>query len=239
MNIRRLKISKTCDHRLSASRQRRSAHEPNLVRRKVRIRFSKEGDLRHISHRDLMRALQRALRRAAIPIKMSEGFHPKPRMSFPLALGVGIIGSDEIMELELAESIPPDELRQRLSAEAPAGFYCKSVEVLNCKNKTRVRSIDYVVPIPPANRSLLPEQMDLLLKSTEWIVERERSAGCVAIDMRPRLLGLSFDGEQLHMRLKVTAEGSVRPEEVLRALNLGHLTADGAILTRTCVAIEP
>ena len=143
------------------------------------------------------------------------------------------------MELELAESISPDELRQRLSAEAPAGFYCKSVEVLSCKNKTRVRSIDYVVPIPPANRSFLPEQMDLLLKSTEWIVERERSAGHVAIDMRPRLLGLSFDGEQLHMRLKVMAEGSVRPEEVLRALNLGHLTADGAILTRTRVEIEP
>ena len=209
-----------------------------MVRRKVRIRFSKEDDLRHISHRDLMRAVERALRRARIPMGMTEGFHPRPRMSFPLALGLGIVGTDEIMELELAEPMPPDELQQRLSSEAPPGFRCHSVEVLDPGGKTRVRSVDYSVPIPPADRTSLPAKLDRLLESPQWIVARKRSGQLVALDLRPRLLELSFDGARLQMRVAVTAKGSVRPEEVLSTLGLGHLLADGAVLTRTRVELE-
>ena len=62
------------------------------IRQRVRIRFRKSGDLRLIGHRDLVRAWERAFRRAALPLGMSEGFHPKPRMSIPAALGLGIEG---------------------------------------------------------------------------------------------------------------------------------------------------
>ena len=54
-----------------------------MVRQRVRIRFRKQGDLRLIGHRDLVRCLERLFRRAGLPLGMSEGFHPKPRMSFP------------------------------------------------------------------------------------------------------------------------------------------------------------
>ena len=74
-----------------------------MVRHRVRIRFCKQGDLRWIGHRDLMRCMERLFRRAALPLGMSQGFHPKPRMSFPAALAVGIAAMDEVMELELAE----------------------------------------------------------------------------------------------------------------------------------------
>ena len=56
------------------------------------------------AHRDLMRCFERLLRRAGVTLRMSQGFHPKPRMTFPSALAVGIEGTDEVMELELAES---------------------------------------------------------------------------------------------------------------------------------------
>jgi hypothetical protein len=94
--------------------------EPNreMVRNKVRIRFSKEGELRLISHRDFVRALARAIRRAEIPVKLSEGYKQRPRISFPLASGVGIAGLDEVMEWELARP---------LSAEMPVGFQCRSI----------------------------------------------------------------------------------------------------------------
>ena len=74
-----------------------------MVRLRVRIRFSKQGDLRLIGHRDLMRCLERVFRRAGLALGFSQGFHPKPRMTFPLALAVGIEGLDEVMEVELAE----------------------------------------------------------------------------------------------------------------------------------------
>ena len=83
------------------------------------MRFCKQGDLRLIGHRDLMRCLERVFRRAGLPLAMSQGFHPKPRMTFPLALAVGIEGIDEVMELELAESYTAEEVLGRLSPHAP------------------------------------------------------------------------------------------------------------------------
>jgi len=74
-----------------------------MARHKVRIRFRKAGDLRMVSHHDLMRCFARMLRRAALPFRSSEGFHPKPRLSFPLSLALGIVGCEEVVDLELDE----------------------------------------------------------------------------------------------------------------------------------------
>src|SRR4051812_6059853 len=86
---------------------------------KVRLRFAKRGDLRLISHHDLMRCLERMLRRAGVPIAHSQGFNPRPKAVFPLALALGIEGRREVVELELTEPIEPAELLGRLAACAP------------------------------------------------------------------------------------------------------------------------
>ena len=72
-----------------------------MIRHRIRVRFEKSGTLRYIGHRDLMRLLERLFRRAGVVPAMSEGFHPKPRVSFPLALAVGIEGRAELFELEI------------------------------------------------------------------------------------------------------------------------------------------
>ena len=92
-----------------------------MVRPRVRIRFCKQGDLRLIGHRDLMRCLERLFRRAGLTLGMSEGFHPKPRMTLPLALAVGIEGDDEVMELELSETLPSRGAAAAAVAAGPAG----------------------------------------------------------------------------------------------------------------------
>ena len=101
-----------------------------MVRPRVRIRFSKQSTLRLIGHRDLMRSLERLFRRAGLSLGMSEGYRPKPRMNFPLALAVGIEGRREVMELEVNEAPPADELLARLRAQAPPGLRIESLEVL-------------------------------------------------------------------------------------------------------------
>ncbi len=95
-----------------------------MVRLRVRIRFSKQGDLRLIGHRDLMRCLERVFRRAQLALGFSQGFHPKPRMTFPSALAVGIEGLDEVMEVELADAGKGDCPRPTFGwcpPERPAG----------------------------------------------------------------------------------------------------------------------
>src|SRR5713226_396887 len=95
---------------------------PGMVRDKVRIRFRKTGDLRLISHHDLMRCFERMLRRAALPFHCTAGFNPKPRLIFPLPLPLGVLGCREVAELELDEDITAQEVHDRLARHAPAGL---------------------------------------------------------------------------------------------------------------------
>ena len=128
----------------------------HMVRLRVRIRFCKQGDLRLIGHRDLMRCLERLFRRAGLTLSFSEGFHPKLRMTFPLALAVGIEGVDEVMEVELAERYEADELRRRLTPHAPPGLVFRTIEVLpDGSKKAQVASASYEVPIPRTVRGCL------------------------------------------------------------------------------------
>src|SRR5205807_8000052 len=108
-----------------------------MARDKVRIRFRKYRDLRLISHHDLMRCFERMLRRAALPFHSTEGFNPKPRMAFALSLALGIEGHEEVVELELDEELPPDEVQARLSRQAPAGMEILSVRRVPCSTRAQ------------------------------------------------------------------------------------------------------
>jgi radical SAM-linked protein len=208
-----------------------------MIRLRVRVRFSKQGDLRLIGHRDLMRCFERLFRRAALTLSFSEGFHPKPRMTFPLALAVGIEGLDEVMELELAETITADELLRRISPHAPAGLSFRSIELLpEGAKKAGVRSVSYEATIPDADQAGLAERIERLLAATSCPIERPR--GRAAIDVRPLLSELSLADGVLHMRLHVDTRGSVGPREVLTALRLGDVEQRGSRLRRTAVEIS-
>src|SRR5262245_7836018 len=89
---------------------------------KARLRFRKGGDLRLVSHRDLMKCFERALRRAALPVHVTQGFHPMPRMVFALSLGLGIVGLEEVLELEFTRPQEPEDVRRRLQAQMPPGL---------------------------------------------------------------------------------------------------------------------
>lgn len=208
-----------------------------MVRQRVRIRFCKQGDLRLIGHRDLMRCTERWFRRAGLRLGMSQGFHPRPRMMFPLALAVGIEGTDEVMEFELAESCTADEVLSRLAPHAPPGLILRRAEVLPPgSSKARVRSVSYRVAIPPACRFGLSERIHRLLAASSCPVPRpHRSA---PIDLRPFLEELTLREGMLWMRLRTGNGGSPQPQEVLAALGLADLELQGVYLTRTAVEIQ-
>src|SRR5437879_13282810 len=104
-----------------------------MVRDKLRIRFKKHSDLRLISHHDLMQCFERMLRRAALPFHSTEGFNPKPRLVFALSLALGVVGREEVVELELDAFVPPEEIHARLVQQAPAGLELLSVRRLDRK----------------------------------------------------------------------------------------------------------
>src|SRR6478735_6876771 len=112
---------------------------------KVRIRFRKSGDLRLVSHLDLMRSLERLLRRATLPFRMTEGFHPTPRLVLAQSLPLGVVGHAEVMELELTQEVEPDEVLRRLRAQAPAGIEFRSAKRIPIKVTARPRRAVYRV----------------------------------------------------------------------------------------------
>src|SRR5262249_48194318 len=90
------------------------------------IPFPKGRDPPPRSHHHPMRSFERILRRAALPFRSTEGFHPTPRIIFALALPLGIAGANEAVEVELTEEVAPDELLDRLRRQAPPGIEFRS-----------------------------------------------------------------------------------------------------------------
>jgi radical SAM-linked protein len=202
-----------------------------MARSKVRIRFRKGGHLRLVSHHDLMRCFERMLRRAALPFHSTQGFNPKPRLVFALSLGLGIIGCDEVVQLELSDELPPEEIRERLARQAPPGLDILSVEPLDPKSNSQVQRVCYRIGLTADRLSGLPERITALLSAPECLVERTRPRPR-RIDVRPYLRDLRLGTDSLEMDLRVTPTGTARPDEVLVVLGLGDVLESGAVLER-------
>jgi hypothetical protein len=238
------------------------------VRLRVRIRFTKQGDLRLIGHLDLLRCLERVFRRAGVALGFSRGFHPKPRMSFPSALAVGIAGLDEIVELELADAgkgdcprptcgrCPPErpsgcsaqmgtvpfsgaeELLRRLAPQAPEGMTFRAAEALPDGCRGRFQSAVYEVSLPAPLHAGLSARIARFLDAAAWPIVRGKNR--VALDLRPLVRELSFSDGVLQMRLGTSAGGATPgPRDVLAALELADAEASGARLTRAAVEVAP
>jgi radical SAM-linked protein len=235
------------------------------IRDKVRIRFRKGGDLRLVSHHDLMQCFERMLRRAALPFHSTEGFNPKPRMAFALSLALGVAGLEEVLELELDAFLPPEEIQARLSEHAPPGLDILSVRRIDRRTRAQVRRVCYRLPIPPERLAGLPDRVAALLAAPRCIVQRfrERRLGWDkenetegkaatfasgagsdrrqpprSLDVRPYLRGLRLADGALEIDLWVTPTGTARPEEILLLLELSDLLEAGAVLERCTLELH-
>jgi radical SAM-linked protein len=208
-----------------------------MVRHRVRIRFSKRGDLRLISHRDLLRTWERLFRRAQIRLCQTEGFHPKPKMMFPSALAVGIEGLVEVLEIELPRPYAADEFARAITPHLPPGLALVGVEVLGENaRKARVRSVAFEVDVPLDRQSAVAERIESLM--TQSSLEIKREGRTKPLDLRPLIEELRLDEGTLVMRLRVDGDGSARPRELLAALGLDDVESLGLVIRRTVVELQ-
>lgn len=207
-----------------------------MTRFRFRLRFRKRDDLRWISHHDLVRTVERWLRRAGLPLRRSEGFHPKPKLSFSSALALGIAALEEVMEFELTEPVGLDDLRQRLDRTAVPGLEVADLRALAPHEaKAQVRRVTYELPIPSACSAPLVAQIAQLQASSSYWFQRVGSPD--PVDLRAGLDQLEFLDGQLRFRLAADQPRSARPREILEALGVAHLESAGCCLTRTCVEL--
>lgn len=206
-------------------------------RLRLRIRFRKEGDLRLTSHRDLARTFERLFRRCCIRLAMSQGYHPKAKLSFPSALSLGIRGVDELVEVELAERLSADETVERLNTNAPAGLIIESARVLQPgEKKARLERFCYEIAVPPGRVPPVRTSIENLLTQSSFLIERDGRDK--PVDLRAGLDHAELSDGVLRFSVFAPPAHSVRPREVLEALGLADLEDEGCYLTRTAVQIS-
>jgi len=191
-----------------------------LFRQRLRLWFRVEDDKRFLSHHDMMRLWERALRRAALPLRFSQGFNPRPRMSLPEPRSVGIASEAEILEFELADWVNPDAVLERLRGQLPSGIQADSLDLVRPTDKARPETVVYVARLeaPPPD---LPDRAARLLARHEAPVVRHRPKGDKALDARAFIRALETAGDGVvRMVLATGPGGTVRPDEVLRLLDL-------------------
>jgi len=208
-----------------------------MVRQRVRIRFCKQGDLRLIGHRDLVRLLERLFRRAGLRLGMSEGFHPKPRMSFPSALALGIEGLDEVVELELAEPAASESLLAQLVRHAVPGLRFCAVEILPPgTKKAQLQSATYQLPVPQERRAAAARPIAWLRGTSPEAAPETLGPG--ASFVRDSLEDIDLESGNLRFRLRASRQRSAGPRDVLAAVGLDDLEPSGTWLTRSAVQLQ-
>lgn len=205
---------------------------------RVRVRFAKEADLRLISHRDLVRLFERMFRRVGVTLAMSQGFHPRPLMTFPDALSLGIAASNEAMDISFAEEIDPDDLLQRMSDQAPDGLVIKTVRILgDGERKAKIERVVYELNLPPeTNLEELDEAIEGLKKQETLKVARKEKQ--VELNLTDSLEGLWIEDARLMMNIRLTSQSQLQPRDILAAIGLSEVLREGATLTRTQVELS-
>lgn len=217
---------------------------------RLRVRFTKAGDLRWISHRDLARLWERLLRRANLQLAFSQGFHPKPRISFPSALALGIEALDEIVELEVVGSFDLASIEGDIRREMPAGMELLELTSPSyALGKAKVIGASYRVQITAEESALIADRVKELL-SLE-VIEISRDEKTVTCDPKDPNFELRVEKNEstrsdrgaicdfsLIFSLPSDASGSVRPLELLQCVGLPELLSDGATLERTRVHLS-
>lgn len=144
--------------------------------REVRLRFSKEGRLKYISHLDINRAMSRALTRAHIPLWYTEGFNPHPYMSFSLPLSLGVESLCESVDLRIIGDISDKEIKDRLNDVLPDGL--KIIDVYDdFRDNSEICYSDYVYKFQFSDNDTALEKIKSSLDAEQIIALKKGKQG--------------------------------------------------------------
>jgi radical SAM-linked protein len=187
------------------------------------IRYAIEGDLRFISHHDTLRLVERALNRAELPVRYSQGFNPRPRISLVLPRPVGVASKDDLLVVEFETPVPESEIQCRLAAQLPSGMTLSSVESWDLTRSPQPERAEYCLPLDPCQAASLVERAGALIAAKAHVVERPATAKDRrprVFDIRPFIESIEVQADRLCWTQRIAPEGTPRVAEVLGALGL-------------------
>jgi radical SAM-linked protein len=193
---------------------------------RLRVTFSKSGPLAYTSHLDLMRAWERSLRRAGVPLAYSGGFNPRPKLQLAGALPLGHSGEAELLDVWLEEPLPVREFAKSLKPVLLEGLEIGQVRQVEMKEpamQTRILAVEYRVTVEwDKSAAEVETRIEQALAATELPHERRGRR----YNLRPLIERLWLEGAAggkvvLEMQLASREGATGRPEAVLEVLGMG------------------
>jgi radical SAM family uncharacterized protein/radical SAM-linked protein len=229
------------------------AETATSVNHRYRATFLKGDEVKYLSHLDLTRALPRAFRRAGVKLGYSQGFHPMPLIQYGPALGVGVVGENELLDFDSHDELDEADFLKRINAVLPDGLRFNSLELLPAGARSLIKVVDRAeydigldtpeitqavarlrevrddlvgLATPDVHRRVIDEFM----AHESWVIERVRKDKRQRVDVRRYTVGFAFvsDTNSLRVVTEISANGGVKPTEVVAAvygLNAGAVLA--------------
>ncbi len=193
---------------------------------RVRIRFTKDGKVRFTSHRDIARILERVARRAELPLAYSQGFSPRPRLHFGLALPTGCASAGEYADIDLDEPVDLATLPDVLTVHLPPGMEVTAaveVDPHAPSLQEAVTSCTWRISLPEVAPGDGVAAVQRAMASAALPVTRQRKGNVVTDDIRGGIIELvalsaSAGGTEIVTELATRPRG-VRPGDLIDALD--------------------
>jgi len=194
----------------------------------VRVRIGKGDEIRFVSHLGFMRAFERAVRRARIPVAYSGGYHPHPKISFATALGVGMTSEAEYLDMELeldgaaSGCLSTQDMFERLQLAAPPGMPVIAVCAADGRPTlaSRIEWASYRVGVHDDIRHELKDAVLEFLSSDSAIAEVNSKSGQRRADIRPLVREICWSsGGALECTLACGGRAHLRPQDLMAHLH--------------------
>ena len=181
---------------------------------KKRLFFNKYEEMKYISHLDLLRFMDRILRKSGIPVKYSQGFHPRPKISLGNPISLGTDAFNEAMDIELREDMTNEELFRRLNNKCVIGFEFTKVMDIDGKTSIAEEYKEMKFEIQGPGSSI--EKIENLLSQDEIILTKEKKGKIESKDLKPRIKNYEIDSDKITMILE-----NMSPNSLLNICGVG------------------
>ena len=154
----------------------------------IRVFYNKIGRSKYISHLDVNRCMQRALKRTHLDIWYTQGFNPHMYLTFPMPISLGFQSLCECMDFRINENISFDEIKERLNAVLPEGIEITSVSTPVMKPE-KISKIEYgiILSSENVNSKKLNEDFNIFFSKNKIIVEKKTKKGITELDIKPHV----------------------------------------------------
>ena len=173
------------------------------------IKYTKDSEIKFIAHLDLMRTLQKIIKRSALPVEYSKGFNPHMAVSIAQPLSVGVHSSGEYMDVVLNEELEEEYIRTKMSEKTPRGIkildVVKVIPVEGKKQSQAMAIIDaakYTIKLKCTNEEEVKKILQDICKAPEWNIVKKSKSGEKMVNIKTLIH--EFDYEVSNLELMIT-----------------------------------